>query len=77
MVTVHTLVTEVLTDLIDTFEATHDEALQVELGGDTHIHILIEGIEMGDERTGRGATGNHLQGRSLYLGITSFIQNLS
>ena len=52
MVTVHTLVAEVLTDLIDTFETTHDEALQVEFGGDTHIHILIEGIEMRDERTG-------------------------
>ena len=52
MVTVHTLVTEVLTDLIHTFEATHDESLQVEFCSDTHIHVLIEGIEMRNERTG-------------------------
>ena len=52
MVAVHTLVTEVLANLIDTLETTYDQALQVELGGDTHVHILVERIEVGDERTG-------------------------
>ena len=49
---VHAFVTEVLAHLIDTLETTYDEALQVELSGNTHIHILIERIEVGDERTG-------------------------
>ena len=32
--------------------AVNDEAFEVKLGGNTHIHILIERIEVGDERTG-------------------------
>ena len=75
MVAVHTLVAEVLANLVDTLEAAHDEALQIELGGNAHIHVLIEGIEVGDERTGRGTTGNHLQGRCLHLGIASLVEH--
>ena len=74
MVAVHTLVAEILANLIDTLETAHDEALQIELGGNTHIHVLVEGIEMGNERTGRGTSGNHLQGRGLHLGIAGFVQ---
>ncbi len=75
MVAVHSLIAEVLAYLVNTLEAAHDEALQVELGGDTHVHILIERIEVGDERTGRGTAGNHLQGRSLHLGIAGLIEH--
>ncbi len=77
VVAVHSLVAEILTDLIHPFEAAHDEAFEVELGGDTHIHILIKGIEMGDERTGRGTAGNHLQGGGLHLRVASFIEHLT
>ena len=49
---VHTLVTEVLTHLVNSLETTYDEALQVELGSNTHVHVLIQGIKMGDERAG-------------------------
>ena len=52
VVAVHTLVAEVLANLIHTLETTYDEALQIQLGGDTHVHILIERIEVGDEWTG-------------------------
>ena len=74
VVTVHTLVAEVLADFINTLETTYDEALQVELGSDTHVHILIERIEVGDEWAGRSTTGNALQGRSLYLSITCVVE---
>ena len=74
VVTVHTLVAEVLADFINTLETTYDEALQVELGSDTHVHILVERIEVGDEWTGRSTTGNALKGRSLYLCITSVVE---
>ena len=46
-------VAEVLADFINTLETTYDEALQVELGSDTHVHILVERIEVGDEWAGR------------------------
>ena len=52
VVAVHTLVAEVLADFINTLETTYDEALQIKLGSDTHVHILIECVEVGDEWTG-------------------------
>ena len=75
MVAVHALVAEVLANLIDTLKATHDEALQVELSGNTHVHILVEGIEVRDERTSRGTTGNRLQGGRLYLRIAGLVEH--
>ena len=77
MVAVHTFVAEVLAYLIDTLETAHDQALQIEFSSDTHIHILIQGIEMRDERTGGSTACNHLQGRRLNLSITSFIKHLA
>ena len=74
MVAVHTLIAEVLADFINTLETTYDEALQVELSSDTHVHILIERIEVGDEWAGRSTTGNALQGRCLYLCITCVVE---
>ena len=74
---VHTLIAEVLAHLVDTLETAYDEAFQVELGGNTHIHILVERIEVGDERTGRCSTGNTLQGGGLYLGVTVLIEHVS
>ena len=74
VVTVHTLIAEVLANLIDTLETTYDEALQIKLGSDTHVHILIECVEVGDEWAGRSTTGNALQGRSLYLCIASVVE---
>jgi predicted acyltransferase len=57
-----------------TLETTYDEALQIKLGSDTHIHILVECVEVGDEWAGRSTTGNALQGRSLYLCIASVVE---
>ena len=71
---VHTLVAEVLTDLIDTLKSAYDQSLQIELGGDTHVHIDVEGVEMGDEGAGRGASGDGLEGRGLYLGIAVAVE---
>ncbi len=75
MVAVHALVAEVLANLVDTLEAAHDEALQVELRGYTHVHVLIQGIEMRDKGARRGSSGNHLQGRGLHLGVSGVIQD--
>ena len=74
MVAVHTLIAEVLANLIDTLETTYNEALQIKLGSNTHVHILIECVEVGDEWAGRSTTGNALQGRSLYLCIASVVE---
>ena len=77
VVAVHTLVAEVLANLIYTLETTYDEALQIKLGSDTHVHILIQCVEVGDEWTSGCSTGNALECRGLYLCVTSFVENLS
>ena len=74
VVAVHTLIAEVLANFIDTLETTYDEAFQIKLGSDTHVHILVECVEVGDEWAGRSTTGNALQGRSLYLCIASVVE---
>ena len=77
VVAVHTLVAEVLANLIYTLETTYDEALQIKLGSDTHVHILIQCVEVGDEWTSGCSTGDALEGRGLYLCVTSFVEYLS
>ena len=64
-----------LAHLIDALKAAHDESFKVELGGDTHIHVLVEGIEMGDERTGGGSAGDILEDGSLDLGISGLVED--
>ena len=72
---VHTLVAEVLAHFIDTLETAHDESFQVEFRGDAHVHILIERIEMGDERTGRGTAGDILQDRRIHLRVAGLVED--
>ncbi len=74
MEAIHTFVTEVLSYLVYTFKATYDKSFQIEFSSYTHIHIYIERIEMGDKRTGASTTGNALQCRSLYLCISSLVE---
>ena len=50
MLGVHALVAEDTAHLVHTLQAAHDQPLQVQLGGDAHIHINVERIVMRDER---------------------------
>ena len=77
METVHTLVTEVLTDFIYTLETTNNQTLQIKLCCDTHVHINVESIEVSNEWARTCTTSNTLQGRSFYLCITSLIEELT
>ena len=61
----HAFVAEHPADLKDPLHAADDEALQVELGRDAEIKVLVEGVVMGDEGSGERATGNWVQHRSL------------
>ena len=64
---VHALVAEVLGELIDTVIAAHDQSLEVELVGDSHIEVDVQGVVVGDERTGRGSSRDGLKDRGLDL----------
>ena len=71
---VHALVTEDAADLIHPLEAAHDEALQMELGGDTHIHIDVQGVVVGDKGPGGGAAGDGVEDGGLHLHIVPGVQ---
>ena len=62
-----TLVAEVAVDLIDPLEAANDQSLEVQLRGNTHIHIYIQRIVVGDKGTRHSAAGNHLQHGSFHF----------
>ena len=72
---VHSLVAEILAHFIYAFKTAYYETLEVQLSSDTHVHILIEGIEMRDERTGRCSAGNVLQDRSIYFRISCIVED--
>ena len=58
---VHALVTEDTTDLEDALKATDDAALEMQLGSNAQVALLIERVEVRDERLGRSAALNGLQ----------------
>ena len=61
------LVTEVLADLVDALEPADDQPLQVELGRDPEIEVLLEVVPVRDERRREGAAVARLQDRCLDL----------
>ena len=61
------LVAEVLADLVDALEPADDQPLQVELGRDPEIEVLLEVVPVGDERLREGAAVARLQHRRLDL----------
>ena len=77
VVSVHTFVTEVTADLIHTLQAAYDQALEVQFGRDTQIHIYVERVMMGNERTGTRTACYLLQDRGLHLRVARFIEYLT
>ena len=71
---VHALVAEDAADLIHTLDTAHDEALEVELGGDAQIHIDIQRIVVGYKRSGRRAAGNGVENGRLDLHIAASVK---
>ena len=72
---VHALVAEVLADFVHAFEAAHDQALEVEFRGDAAIHLLVERIEMRDERTRRSAAGDVLERGGFHFRVAGFVED--
>ena len=61
------LVAEVLADLVDALEPADDQPLEVELGRDPEVEVLLEVVPVGDERLREGAAVARLQHRRLDL----------
>ena len=71
---VHALVAEDAAHLVDALHAAHDQALQVQLRGDAHVHVDVLGVVVRDEGTGVGAAGDGAQHRRLHLHEAQAIQ---
>ena len=77
VVSVHTLVAEVFANFVHAFKSAHYQPLQIEFGGDTHIHGNVECIEMGDKRARACTAGNGLQGGCFHFGVAGFVEHLA
>ncbi|MNG56545.1 hypothetical protein D3C79_146270 [compost metagenome] len=53
-------VTEVTVDFEHTLKTANHQTLQVQFRRDTQVHVQIQRVVMGDERTGRRAAWDHL-----------------
>ena len=63
----HALVAEVLADLVDLLEPTDDQPLEIELGRDAQVEILVEHVVVRDERLGERPAVARLEDRRLDL----------
>ena len=77
MSTVHTFITEVLSDFVYTFKSTYDQTFQVKFAGNTHIQRNIKCIMVSNERTCRSSSGDRLQDRSFNFDISFRIEILT
>ena len=77
MCAVHTLIAEVLANLVHALKSAHDKALQIKLGGDAHVHVCAQRVEVCDEGACGCTAGNALQGGSLHFGVSRFVQDVA
>ena len=61
------LVAEVLADLEDAIESSHQQPLEIQLGRDAQVEVGVERVVVGHERAGQGPTGQGLQNGGLHL----------
>ena len=71
---VHALVAEGAAQLKDALVPAHQQALEVELGRDAQVEVMVEGVVVGDERLGRGAALDGVQQRGLDLHVSLLLE---
>ena len=70
----HALVAEVLRELVDALEPADDEPLEVELGRDAEVEVLVELVRVGHERVGERAAVARLEDRRLDLDEPALVE---
>jgi hypothetical protein len=74
---VDTLIPEDATDLVDTVKTTDDELLEVELGGDTHEEVEVEGVVVSDEGLRGSSTSDLVHHGRLDLEEAEVVEELA
>ena len=72
---VHAFVAEVLADFVHAFETAHNQALEVELGGNAAIHLLVERVEVRHERARRSTAGDVLERGGFHFRVAGFVED--
>ena len=67
MVLVDALVAEDPAQLVDLVEPADDQPLEVKLGGDAQVKLLVQRVMMGEERAGVSTPGHRHQHRRIHL----------
>ena len=75
MTGVHSLVAELSAYFVNLFKAADNTPFQMKLRRYTHIHIYIEGIVMGDKRSGVRSACQGIEHGRFHLDKSLFIQN--
>ena len=73
---VDALVAEDPAHLVDPVDPADDGLLEVQLEGDAQHHLVVEGVHVGAERAGRGATVHELDDRRLDLDVALGLEGL-
>src|SRR5699024_2012303 len=63
-------------NLVHTLQTAHHQALEVQLSGNTHVHINVQGVVVGDEGAGGGTAGDGVKHRSLHFHIAPVVQEV-
>ncbi len=74
---VHSLVAEILRELIYALEASDYQTLEVKFIGYTQIEGNVERVVVGDERARRRSAGNRLENRGLHLDVSMGVEELT
>ena len=61
-------------DLEHPLEATHGQALQVQLGSDPEVQLQVQGVVVGGERSGKGTARYGMEHRRLHLQEATLLQ---
>ena len=67
MIRIHALVAELAPDLEHLLEAAHQQALEMQLGGDAQVEVLVQRVVMRDEGTRVRAAEDGVQDGRLHL----------
>ena len=74
MAGISALVAEVSVDFEDPVDAPDHGPLEVELGGDAQVKILVVGVDVGDERAGGRASVDGLEHGRLKLEVAAIVE---
>lgn len=62
---IHALITELTSDFVHTVQTTDDKHLEVQLRGNTEVHVHVEVVVVGHERLGSSTASNGVEHRGL------------